>query len=339
MRTLIIGSGPVGSYLAARLQASGADVTLHGKGTGFEQLAARGGLTLQQQGEPHSARFVPIRCSVDVPATAGWDVLIFAVKAQELGRAASQFAAHARKAVTVLPQNGLPWWQFLGLDTPPLRLHSVDQGGLAEAALPLDRLVGCVVTKGLSVAPDGALVESVVTSDKFALGDVMPGSGASQIPLELFRRGGLPAAESPDIRAEKWQKLLVNVAFNPLGALSQLGFGEVLDEPDGERLASALMQEAVSVAQACGLQASIDMDAAFARARSSRYHRTSMLQDVQAGRPLELEPIVGVLIELARHHTVSVQTLTSIYGCLRLLDLSVRKGPIRQIPTSTSIPS
>lgn len=331
MRTLIIGSGPIGSYLAARLQISGADVTLHGKGPGFERLVAQGGLVLKPQDAPHIGRHVSLRCSVEPPPTSQWDLLIFAVKAQELGMAAQQFSAHAQGAVTLLPQNGLPWWQFLGMESAPVRLRTVDPGGLAEAALPLQSIVGCVVTKGLSWTDEGHLVEARVASDSFALGDVVHGSGVSRRPLEMFNRADLPAVESEDIRMEKWRKLLVNVAFNPLGALSQLGFGEVLDEPEGERLARALMWEAAAVADACGLNASIDPDAAFARARSSRFHKTSMLQDVQAGRSLELEPIVGVLLELAAHHGRAVPTLSNIYSCLRLLNLSVRKGPIRQI--------
>lgn len=332
MRTLIVGSGPIGSYLAARLQLSGADVVLHGKGAAFERMAQQGGLTLQPLDAPQDARHVPLRCSADVPPPEGWELLVFAVKAQDLGVAAQQFATHARGAIVLLPQNGLPWWQYLGTGAPPLRLQAVDPGGLAEAALPLDRIAGCVVTKGLSLSAEGALVEVSVASDRFALGDVVRGSDASRGPFELMRRADLPVVLSDDIRTDKWRKLLVNVAFNPLGALSQLGFGEVLDEPEGERLARAMMDEAMAVARGCGLAETIDAQAAFARARSSRYHRTSMLQDVQAGRPFELEPIVGVLLELAQRQRIDVPALATVYSCLRLLNLSVRKGPIRQSP-------
>ncbi|KDD54030.1 ketopantoate reductase family protein [Bordetella bronchiseptica] len=334
-RTLVVGAGPIGRYIAASLQQSGATVVLHGKGPGFAQLASQGCLTLRPQQAPHEARTIRLDCSVQVPPPGGWDLLVLAMKAQDLGQAAQQFKEHAREAVTLLPQNGLPWWQYLGGEAPSTRLQAVDPQGLAEAALPLERIAGCVVTKGLSIAQDGSLVEAQVASDRFALGDVVPGSGASRLPCALLRQAGLPVAISDDIRVEKWRKLLVNVAFNPLGALSQLGFGEVLDEPEGERLAHALMAEAITVAQASGLQAPIDVQAAFARARSSRHHRTSMLQDVQAGRPFELEPIVGVLLELAQRHGLAVPTLSTVYACLRLLNLSVRKGPIRQAEAAT----
>ncbi|MGY6273364.1 ketopantoate reductase family protein [Achromobacter denitrificans] len=330
-RTLVVGGGPIGRYMAARLQPSGAAVVLHGKGQAFERLASQGRLTLRPQDAPQEAQTIPLDCSLRAPAPEGWDLLVLAVKAQDLGAAGQQFKAHARGAVTLLPQNGLPWWQYLGAGAPPLRLLAADPGGLAEDALPLERIAGCVVTKGLSISEEGHLIEARVPSDRFALGDVVPGSGASRLPFALMLRAGLPVAMSEDIRVEKWRKLLINVAFNPLGALSQLGFGEVLDEPEGERLAHALMAEAVAVARAAGLTVAVDTQAAFARARGSRHHRTSMLQDAQAGRPFELEPIVGVLLELAQRHGVAVPTLSTIYGCLRLLNFSVRKGPILQV--------
>jgi 2-dehydropantoate 2-reductase len=329
MRTLIIGSGAIGCYLASQLHAAGKDVTLHGLGAVFERIVTDGGIVLQPQGAPEAAHLVPLNCTRE-PASDGWDVVIFAVKAHDLGRAAQQFMRQARGAVSVLPQNGLPWWQFLGTDAAPVRLESVDPGGLAESALPLGQIAGGVITKGLTLTPDARLVEARVASDSVAVGDVVRGSGAATRVFELFRDAGLPASCSEDIRTDKWRKLLVNVAFNPLGAISQLGFGEVLDDLAGEELARTLMREALMVARASGLEASLDVDAALNRARSSRLHRTSMLQDVQAGRPLELESIVGVMLELARNQALAVPAIASIYACLRLLNLSLRKGPIRQ---------
>lgn len=329
VRVLVVGAGPIGTYIAARLQAAGNEVALHGKGAGFERLARHGAVRLRPRDDASLARDFELNCLGEPPAAEGWDVLVLAVKAHALAGAAAQFSAHARTATTVLPQNGLPWWLFLGTPGAPLRMRALDPDGTIEEALPLERSVGCVVSKGLNFE-GGTLMESRVASDRFTVGDVVAGSGCARTAAALLQRAHFPAVLSDDIRAEKWRKLLVNVAFNPLGAIAHLGFGEVLDVPQGARLARQLMHEAMAVARACGAPTDIDEAAAFARARSSRHHKTSMLQDVEAGRPMEIDAIVGALLELAQHHRVEVPTLCSIDACLRLIDHTLRDGPIRR---------
>jgi len=330
MRTLVIGAGPIGTYLAAKLAAAGVDVTLHGRGPIFRDIEAHGARLARQSGT--QTQTIALRCSAVPPDARNWEMVVFAVKAQDLPAAARQFARHVEDARIVLPQNGLPWWQFLGTAGHPLRLRSVDPDGDAERALPLERIVGCTVTKGLSFRPDATLVEAVVATDQFAVGDVLEGSLAAERPADLLAHCGLPVKLAADIRLEKWRKLLINVAFNPLGAISHLGFGQVLDDEQGEWLAGQLMGEALQIARACGLSAAVDVEAAFARARSSRLHKTSMLQDVEAGRPLELDPILGVLLELAAHHQLPAPTLRVVYACLRLIGLALVEGPIQRRP-------
>lgn len=329
MRTLIIGAGAIGCYLACKLSDAGADVTLHGLGPAFQRVAEAGiGIAAQ---EDMRVRRVQINCALAPPASSGWDLLVFAVKAQDLPRAAHQFAAHAREAIILLPQNGLPYWQFLGNFTPETRLVSVDPEGVAEKSLPLALIAGGVVTKGLMVLADGTLVETVLPTDSFAIGDVVANAGVAKPVVSLLRSASLPAKEVTDIRIEKWRKLLVNVAFNPLAAISHLGFGEVLDLDAGERLARSLIGEALSIAAHHGVRDGIDPESALERARSSRMHKTSMLQDTEAGRRLEVEPILGVLLELAHDAGLRVPALEAICDCLRLVDHALVKGPIRQI--------
>jgi 2-dehydropantoate 2-reductase len=327
MRTLVIGAGAIGRFFAAKLTEGGADVLLYGLGESFEKMAISG-IPIAERGK--DVRRVAVKCSLSPPGPDGWDVIVFAVKAQDLPLAAQQFASHAREATVVLPQNGLPYWQFLGIGGQDRRLISVDPEGLTEKSIPIAKIAGCVVTKGLTVLEDETLIETVVSSDSFALGDVVQGSGVAKPIVSLLRTVGLPATESSDIRTEKWRKLLVNVAFNPLGALSHLGFGEVLDVNSGERLARAIINEALGVAHLNGMRGAIDSEAALARARSSRLHKTSMLQDVEAGRRLEIQPILGVLLELAKRSGLPVPTLQTIYDCVRLVDHALAKGPIRQ---------
>lgn len=330
MRTLIIGAGAIGCYFATKLSEAGADITLHGLGPAFERMAASG-IAIAAR-DDRRVRQVAVNCSLAPPAPGGYDLIVLAVKAQDLPRAAQQFSEHAREAAVLLPQNGLPYWQFLGACSPERRLQSVDPNGLAERAIPLDRIAGCVVTKGLTILADGTLVETILPADSFAVGDVVQGANVAPAIVAFLQAAGLPATCAADIRIDKWRKLLVNVAFNPLGAISHLGFGEVLDVDSGERLARALIGEALDIAQHYGVRDVIDPEAAIARARSSRMHKTSMLQDTQAGRRLEVEPILGVLLELANDARLSAPTLRAIYDCTRLIDHALVKGPIRQIP-------
>ncbi|WP_225031177.1 ketopantoate reductase family protein [Paraburkholderia sp. XV] len=329
MRTLIIGAGAIGCYLACKLSEAGADVTLHGLGPAFRRTA-ESGIDIATR-EDMRIRRVKVNCALSPPGPVGWDVIIFAVKAHDLPRAAQQFSAHARDGIIVLPQNGLPYWQFLRVAGAEARLASVDPGGIAESALPIAQIAGGVVTKGLTVLADGTLVETVLPADSFAFGDVVANSGVAKPVVSLLQSAGLPAIEVADIRIEKWRKLLVNVAFNPLGAISHLGFGEVLDIEAGERLARAILSEATEVAIHYGVRGLIDAEAALKRASSSRMHKTSMLQDTESGRRLEVEPIVGVLLELAHRAGLQVPTLETIGGCVRLIDHALVKGPIRQI--------
>lgn len=333
MRALVIGSGPVGSFLAASLRRAGADVTLHGRGASFETLRTQQAVRIAPRDRPGDVDAVDLRMSASPPAAAGWELVVFATKAQALGDAAERFARHVQDAAVLLPQNGLPWWQFLGTPAPAMRLESLDPGGRIERSMALANIAGGVVTKGLAFRDDGVLLEArVPASDRFVLGDVVHGSGAAELPSKWLLRADLPVVTTTDIRAEKWKKLLINVAFNPLGALSHLGFGEVLDIAEGERLVRSLMEEAMAVARSTGFDGNLDSAQALDRARASRDHKTSMLQDVEAGRAPEIAPILGALLELARRRGLATPTLETTHACLRLVELALKKGPIRQVP-------
>ena len=329
MRTLVIGAGAIGAFLAARFALSGQRVGLYGRGAGMAVLA-RDGIRLVRHGDEASGAVVARpTCYAEVPPVDGWDLVVFAVKAQDLPAAARQFSEHVKHAVVLLPQNGLAWWHFLpGMEAGPLRLQSVDPDGWAEQALPLDRIAGCVVSKGLMFTGPGELREAVVPGDQFCVGDVLPGSGAAGRAEGCLRQAGLPTLLSDDIREEKWRKLMVNVAFNPLGALSRLGFGQIVDIGQGRRLVAQLIDEAVAVGRAYGMRSDISLDAIFARAESSRHHKTSMLQDVEAGKRLEIAPILGSLLELAGHRGMAVPGLQVVHDCLCLVEhgLQMRRG-------------
>jgi 2-dehydropantoate 2-reductase len=328
MKTLVIGAGAIGCYLAARMTEANAHVTLYGLGASFESIA-RTGIRLASRNDP-DGRSIRVHCSFEQPKPGGWDRVIFAVKAHDLPNAARQFREHVRDSLVLLPQNGLPYWQFLGTGAPVIRLRSVDPDGVAEASIPLDRILGCVVTKGLSARPDGAIFESIVDSDSFSIGSITARQSDEDDMIHELQSAGLPAKRSDNIRLDKWRKLLINAAFNPLGAISHLGFGEVLDVPRGEHLARRLLDETLEVATCFGLPSGIDISGALARAKSSRTHKTSMLQDVEGGRRLEIEPILGALIELADRAALAIPTVRTVYDCLHMINRALVKGPIRQ---------
>ena len=307
MKIGIIGAGAIGGWVAARLEAAGEHVSVLARGATAEALA--GGLELVEQG---ASTLVHPTVSANAGALGTQDLLVIAVKAPALAGAAKAAAPMIGPGTIILPMlNGLPWW-FAGR----AQLDSVDPGGAIAAALPQDQVVGCVVHA--ACRREGPARVVVAQADKVIFGDPEGGAGERVDRLcTLFERAGIRAEPSNDVRRAIWYKLWGNATINPLSALTLATADRLLAELKPLLLAGMAELATLGAAIGCPIEESGE-DRMAVTARLGAF-KTSMLQDVEAGRPIELEALLGAPIELAHRHGVPVPTLEAIYAMTRLM--------------------
>ena len=319
MKIAIVGAGAIGGYLGARLSAAGEDVTFIARNRNLEAINARGfRLILEDGSELHA----PAARAVRDPADAGpQDAVLLTVKAHQvvdlLPRMRDLFGPDTT-VVTMI--NGVPWWYFHRLEGAwqGRGLDSVDPGGVIAAHIEPERVIGSVVYPAAELLEPG--VVKVIEGNRFTLGE--PDGTRSERVERLSRalmNAGFKAPVSKDIRSEIWVKLWGNLTFNPISALTHATLEQICTFAPTRELAVRLMTEAREVAQALGVQFRISLEQRIAGAQAVGAHKTSMLQDVEAGRALELEALVGAVIELGRITGTPTPTIEAVYALTRLL--------------------
>lgn len=310
MRFAIVGAGATGGYLGACLARAGADVVLVARGPHLAAMRERG-LTVR---EPDGSEFTTRpECSDDLAAAVGSAEVVFVtLKAHSLPAVAPALGAALRPGATaVFAQNGIPWWYAEGL-------QSVDPDGVIAAHVASESVLGCVVYPATSL-PEPGVVEHV-EGNRFSLGE--PDGGRSERAAEIAKpltAAGLKAPVSTRIRQEIWLKLLGNATFNPVSALTRATLGQIGAAPQGRALIRALMEEVDSVATAEGVATDIGIDRRMEAGFAVGEHKTSMLQDLEAGRPLEIDALVGAVCELGDRHGLPLPHLRTVYGLASLL--------------------
>ena len=306
----IYGVGAIGGLLAARLSLAGEQVTGIARGVQLEAIRSDG-LTLIQDGARHT---VNIEC-VATPAEAGaHDIVVLAIKSHALPGVASSIAPLLGPDTTVVTAcNGLPWWYFHGVDQVGTNRHleHVDPDGNLWRSIGPERAVGCVVYPAARVTEPGVVTH--VMGDRFSLGE--PVGGASARVQNLVKRlgsAGFDASIAADIRAEIWLKLVANAAYNPINLLTDTILGEMLDDAETFELLRQVMTEVTAVAAALGVTVPVSPEELMELTRPFAGHRTSMLQDLDAGRSVELDPIVFAVTELARRCEIDTPRLDMI---------------------------
>ncbi|WP_374372492.1 2-dehydropantoate 2-reductase [Dongia sp.] len=312
MRIAIYGAGAIGGLMGAHLARAGEDVTLIARGPHLAAMQANGLTVLNASGE-----FNVRPRATDDPAVAGiQDYIIIALKAQSVPAIADKLTPMiGPDTAVVMAVNGVPWWYFHGLAGPlkDKRLVSVDPGDRQWDLIGPERVIGCVVYPAAEIVEPGRLKH--VEGDRFTLGE--PGGEKSERILALSRAliaSGLKAPVRPDIRTEIWVKLWGNVAFNPLTALTGATLDVICTEPGTRAVAKAMMLEAEAIANALGVKMPVDIERRIDGAAAIGAHKTSMLQDFERGRPIELDAIVGAVSELGRLVAVPTPTIDMIYA-------------------------
>jgi len=318
LRIAVLGAGAIGAYVGAALARGGADVHLIARGENLEALR-RDGVRV------HSARgdFTAAPPVTDDPREIGpVDIVFLGLKANCYGTAKPLLdpLLHEHTGV-VAAQNGIPWWYFYGLSGrfAGRRIEAVDPGGEVTRAISPERAIGCVVYAGTELEAPGVVRHREGT--RFTIGEP-DGSMSERCTRfsEAMVAGGLKCpVESTELRNEVWVKLMGNVAFNPISVLSRATMGEICGYAPTRRLLEAMMTEALEVASAVGAAPPISVERRLAGAEKVGDHKTSTLQDLEAGKPLELAALIDAVIELAQLTGVEVPSLTAVGAASGLL--------------------
>ncbi|HMJ32557.1 MAG TPA: 2-dehydropantoate 2-reductase [Baekduia sp.] len=325
MRIAIVGAGAIGTWIGAALARAGHDVALLARGTHLEALRRDGVRVLGAGGDD----YVVHPLATDDPQEVGAvDAVVLAVKAHDQRTAAPAVRALLGPDASVVgAQNGMPWWYFHGLPGPYEGRHieSVDPRGAVSALLPPARAIGMVVYLGARIVAPGV----VETRPEAGLVIGEP-SGAQTVRLQAvagaLADAGFPVRVTPDIRTEIWTKLMGNVSFNPISLLTRAGLGAMASDEGVRVVIARLMAEAVEVARAVGADPSMSIEERLALTERLGDHRTSTLQDLEAGKRLELDALTGAVVELADLAGVAAPALRTIHA---LVDLEARTLGLR----------
>ncbi len=325
MKLAVVGAGATGGYVGALLARAGEDVTLVARGPHLAAMQAHGVRVHDRGGEWRAAP----RCTDDWSTLGDADVCILTLKAHAIPGIAPRLRDCLNPAAVIVPaQNGIPWWYFQkhGGHFEGRRLQCLDPDGTLSACLPAERLLGCVVWPATRLTAPGVIEH--VEGNRFTLGE-LDGERTERASAlaAVLTRAGLKSRVSRRIRSEIWTKLLGNVAMNPLSALTRATLIAIATDTHVRPVTRAMMLEAAAVAQSLGIEPDISVDQRLAGAEGVGAHRSSMLQDVESGRPLEVEALIGAVVELGELLGLDLPHLRTVYACVSLLDRTLRGTP------------
>jgi 2-dehydropantoate 2-reductase len=316
VRVAVVGAGAIGAYVGAALDRGGAEVHLIARGAHLEAMRRDGIIVRSPRGDfqarPHAT---------DDPAEIGpVDIVFLGLKAYSYA-SAGDLLRPLMKAGTgvVAAQNGIPWWYFHGLPGPyeGRRVEAADPGGAVSAVIPPMAAIGCVVYCSTEIEAPGVIRH--VEGTRFSIGE--PDGSISERCVafsQAMKAGGLKCPVEKDLRSDVWLKLLGNVAFNPVSVLTGATMGEIAAHPGTRELVLNMMNETAEIARAFGYPPKISIERRFEGAAKVGDHKTSMLMDFEAGRPLESDVLLRAPVELARLIGVPAPSLEMVDALIGL---------------------
>jgi 2-dehydropantoate 2-reductase len=311
MKFAVLGAGAIGAYVGAALARGGSDVTLIARGEHLRAMQAHGVRVESPRGD--FTENVP--ATDDFAAMADADVVFVGLKANSLPEVAPRLADTLRTdALVIGAQNGIPWWYFQrhGGRLDGHRLQSVDPDGTISEAIPPENVIGCVIYCSTELAAPGVVRH--IEGTRFAIGT--PSGDVSERCREIsaaFTAGGLKCPIAPNLREHIWLKLLGNAAFNPITTITRTTMGELARSSSATACARSVMEECAAVAAALGIELPVSIDRRMEGALAVGDHRTSMLLDWEAGKPLELDCMTGAIIEIGDLVSVPVPTVRTLH--------------------------
>ena len=325
MRFLIAGAGAIGAYIGARMAQAGFDVTLLARGPHLKAMQDRGVQVKSADGD-----FVARPAIVGSLEEVGpVDVVFLGVKAHGLPKLAPQLnPVWGPETTVVSTQNGIPWWYFEGFEGEwkGLRLERVDPGGVISSAIEAHRVVGSIVYFSTEITAPGVIQH--IEGNRISLGEPDgTRSHRSRQVAEALVASGLRAPITARIRHEIWVKVLGNASLNPVSALTRATLVQMVRDPGVCSLIRNIMLEVEAVSSKLGMELPVSIDQRIAGAEKVGEHKTSMLQDLEAGRPIELEALVGAVVELGERVGLPMSYTRTVYSCTKLLAECVASRP------------
>lgn len=333
MKIAIVGAGAIGGYLGAKLSLAGEDVTFIARNKNLAAINANGfRLILEDGSEQHA----PGVRAVQAMADAGpQDAVLLTVKAHQVKDLLPELRAlFGPETMVVSMINGVPWWYFHKLAGPyeGRQLESVDPGGVIAAHIEPERVIGSVVYPAAELVAPGAV--KVIEGNRFTLGEP-DGSRSARVEAlsQALMQAGFKSPVAKDIRGEIWVKLWGNLSFNPISALTHATLEDICRFGPTRELAASMMREAQTIGEKLGVVFKVSLEKRIAGAQAVGQHKTSMLQDVEQGRPLELQALLGSVMELGTITGTPTPTIDAVYALASLLARTLQaRGARLRIP-------
>jgi len=327
MKVCVVGAGAIGGYMGVQIAEQGHDVSLIARGPHLAAIK-KNGLTLRKDGKETNVRNV--FATSDMSECGPQDIVLLALKAHQIVPVLNDLKTlFGPDTVMVALQNGIPWWYFQGNggDYENRIVETVDPGGSLANGIDPKRIIGCIAYPAASISEPGVIEH--VEGDKFPVGE-LDGSESERLQMvsKLFEECGFKARILTDIRSEIWLKLWGNLTFNPISSLTHSTLVDICQDPLTRELATTMMTEAQKIAEKLGASFRVTIERRINGAESVGKHKTSMLQDVEAGKPLEIDGMLGVVIELGEMTGVETPSLKALYACVSLLNKKIQEDSV-----------
>jgi 2-dehydropantoate 2-reductase len=321
MDICVIGAGAIGGLLAAKLADAGENVSVVARGEHLKAIRERG-LIVKEEGRETVARVRAFDRIAEVPRP---NLVVLGMKAHQLAAIAADVAKILSPSTMVLTaQNGIPWWYFFKHGGPyeGVRLNSVDPGGVIADHLPIEAILACIVYPAAKIESPGVVRH--IEGSRLPVAEI-DGTKSDRVAAlaQVFSKAGFKSPVIADVRSEIWTKLWGNLAFNPISALARATLEDICRFPPTRALAAEMMREAQAVGEAFGVRFRISIERRIAGAEGVGAHKSSMLQDVEQGRAIEIDALLGSVVELGRLANSATPHLDAVYAVAKLLGESL----------------
>jgi 2-dehydropantoate 2-reductase len=330
MKICVVGAGAIGGLLAAKLQHAGEDVSVIARGPHLAAIKADGLRLIEENGSEIVAR---VKATDKIAEAGTQDLVILGMKAHQVEAVVVDLKQlYGPDTMVLTAQNGIPWWYFFKHGGPfeGRQLQSVDPSGAIAANLPIERVIATIVYPAAEIIQPGVIKH--IEGNRFSLAEI-DNSDTSRIKqvAETLKKAGFRSPVVSDIRAELWTKLWGNLSFNPISALTHATLEDLCRYQPTRDLVAEMMREAQTVGEALGIRFRIPIEKRIAGGEAVGPHKTSMLQDVEAGRAVEADALIGSVIELGRITNISTPHLDTVYALVKLLNkmLQDQHGKLR----------